>query len=190
LAASSKSFSEPPACFSWKGLPQRLLAGQHDLQRRGVVQGGTDQQADVGQGVAVDQMGLVEDHQETAFCLPGLVEDLLEEAFLAAARKLSQLADQQFQQPGGRQVGQVQIDRLPVRPVQFVQEAFQQHRFSHAAGAGHQPDRGLLGQVAEPGQSLLHTIVLPQGRRRDTLGKRLRGELEVVEEHQLLLCFS
>ncbi len=28
------------------------------------------------------------------------------------------------------------------------------------------------------------------GRRRDPLGKRLRGELEVVEEHQVLLCLS
>ena len=102
-----------------------------------------------------------------------LAEDLLEEAFLAAAGRFAQLAHQQFQQSGGRQVGQVQIDRLPPRPVQLVQEPFQQGRFSHTAGAGDQGDRGLLGQVAKPGESLLHAIVLPEGRRRDTLGERL-----------------
>ena len=70
-------------------------------------------------------------------------------------------------------MGQVQIDRLPPRPLQLVQEAFQQGRFSHAAGAGDQGHRGLLGQVTEPGQSLLHAIILPEGRRRNSFGKRL-----------------
>jgi hypothetical protein len=145
--------------------------------------GGTDQESDVGQGLGIDQVGLVEDHQQASFGLAGLAEDLFEEAFLAATGKLSQLANQQFQQPCGGQMRQVQIDWLPAWSVQFVQEAFQEGRFSHAAGAGDQGHRGLLGQVTEAGQSLLHAIILPKGRRRDPLGKRLRGELEVVEEH-------
>ena len=135
-------------------------------------------------------MRLVEDHQQPPFRLAGLAEDLLEEAFLAAAGNLPQLAHQQFQQPGRREMGQVQIDRLPARSVQFVQEPFQQGRFSHAAGADDQAHRGLLGQVAEPRQPLLHAIVLPEGRRRDPLGEGLRSELEVVEEHQVFLSFS
>ena len=87
-------------------------------------------------------------------------------------------------------MGQVQIDRLPVRPVQFVQEPFQQGRLPHAAGAGDQRYRGLFGKVAEPSQPLLHAIVLPEGRRRDPLGEGLRSELELIEEHQVFLSFS
>ena len=80
-----------------QGLPQGFLAGQHDLQRRGIVQGRTDQQADVGQRLGSDQVSLIEDHQQAAFGLSGLAQDLLEESFLAATRELSQLAHQQFE---------------------------------------------------------------------------------------------
>ena len=120
----------------------------------------------------------------------GPCRDLLEEAFLAAAGRFAQLAHQQFQEPGRRQVGQVEIDGLPPRPVQFMQEPLQEGGFAHPAASRDQAHGALFGQVAEAGQPLLHALVLPEGRSRDPLGEGLRAELEVREEHQVLLCFS
>ena len=132
-------------------------------------------------------MGFVEDQQQRAFGLPGLVQDLLEEAILAASRDFSQLGHQQFQQACRGQVSQVQVDRFMLRPRQVVHESFDQGRLAHAAGAGDQPHGGLVGQIMEASQSLPHAIVLPEGLGGDALGEWLRRELEVGEEHQGLL---
>jgi hypothetical protein len=48
--------------------------------------------------------------------LAGLFEDLFEQTIFASAGNFSELADEQFQKPGGRQMGQMEVDRLSLGP--------------------------------------------------------------------------
>ena len=166
---------------------ERFLADQQKFQRRPHVQRGTDQQPQVGQGVAVQQVGFVEDQQQGALGPRGPFQDLFVNAFFAAARRLPQLGDDQLQQARRRQVGEVAVEGLAVLRQQAVQEAFQERGFTHAAGAGDQPQLAGLDQVFQPCQTFVHALVLPQGGDRSVFGKGLAFQLQVFEIHQSFL---
>ena len=100
------------------------------LQWRPHVQRGTDQQPQVGQGIAVQQVGLVEDQQQGALGPRGAFQDLFVKAFFAAPRRLAQLRDDQLQQAGRRQVGEVAVLGLTVLRQLAVEEAFQRRGFT------------------------------------------------------------
>ena len=116
--------------------PERFLADQQKFQRRPHVQRGTDQQPQVRQGVAVQEVGFVEDQQQGAFGPRGPFQDLFVNAFFAAARRLPQLRDDQLQQARRGQVGEVAVEGLAVLRQQAVQEAFQEGGFTDSAGTG------------------------------------------------------
>ena len=170
--------------------PERFLADQEQFQRRPHVQGGTDQQPQVGQGVAVQQMGFVEDQQQGALGPRGPFQDLFVNAFFAAAWRLAQLRDDQLQQARRGQVGEVAVEGLAVLRQQAVEEAFQEGGFADAAGAGDQPQLAALDQVFQPRQTFVHALVLPQGGDRSVFGKGLALQLEVFQIHQSFLSGS
>ena len=140
---------------------ERLLAHEEDLERRPHVQRGTDQQAQVREGFAVQQMGLVEDQQQGSFGACGPFQDLFVEAFFAAAWRLAQLRDDQFQQAGRGQVTEMAVEGLAMLGLEAVEEAFEQRGLAHAALAGNQAQLAALDEVFQSGQGLLHALVLP-----------------------------
>ena len=147
-------------------VPQWLLTHEDHLERRRVVDRRTDQQANVGQRVDVQQVSLVENDQQRSFRLTGLRQNLFEQAILAATGNLVQLADQQLQHSRGRQVGQVKVHRLPSGTGQLVHEPLQQGALADAAGSGDQPHGTVFGHIAKASETLLHPLVWPQGVRR------------------------
>jgi hypothetical protein len=64
-----------------------------------------------------------------------------------------------------------------------MDEPFQERRFADSAGPGNQAQGGLIRQVPQARQSLLHAVILPQGFRRDPLGEGLAAEFEMREKH-------
>ena len=75
---------------------ERFLADEQKFQRRPHVQRGTDQQPQVGQGVAVQEVGFVEDQQQGTLGPRGPFQDLFVNAFFAASRRFPQLGDDQL----------------------------------------------------------------------------------------------
>ena len=115
---------------------QRRLAGQDQFQGRLVVEGRTNQQAEIGEGLGLEQVGLIQQDQQRPLGLAGMVADLAQELVFAPEGRLPQVPDQQPQQVVAGELGQVHVAGLDTGPAEFVPEAFQEGRFAHAAGAG------------------------------------------------------
>ena len=81
---------------------RQILANEEDLQWRAVIQRGADQQPQIGQGVAIQEMCFVQHQQLGAFDAAGMFEDLFVRAVFAAARNLSQLGHDHFEDAGRR----------------------------------------------------------------------------------------
>ena len=79
------------------------------------------------------------------------------------------------------------VEGLAVLRQQAVEEAFQERGFTHAAGAGDQPQLAGLDQIFQACQTFFHALVLPQGGDRSVFCKGLAFELQVLEIHQSVL---
>ncbi len=159
---------------------QRRLAGQDQFQGGVVVEGRTNQQAEIGEGWGLEQVGLIQQDQQRPLGLAGMVADLAQELVLAPEGRLPQVPDQQPQQVVAGELGQVHVAGLDAGPAEFVPEAFQESRFAHAAGAGQQTQRAGGGEVPQPGQALGQAVVGPETFGRRVLGEGLNVEAESV----------
>lgn len=70
-------------------LAKRFLAGQYHFQWGSIVEGGADQQANVGEGIGMEEMSLVDDQYQGAFGLTRFFQDLFEQPFFAASRNFT-----------------------------------------------------------------------------------------------------
>jgi len=166
---------------------ERLLADQQHLQRGPHVECRADQQPQVGQGVAVEEVGLVEDQQQRSFGACGPLQDLFVKAFLSPPGRFAELRDDQLEQSCTGQVGEVAVKGLALLWLQGVEEPLEQRRLAHAAGTGDQAELAALDQVVQACQPLVHPLVLPQGGDRGVFREGLALELEVFQIHYWLL---
>jgi hypothetical protein len=86
LVADRDAIQEVGMLRSAQDRAQWVLADQEHLQRGPHVERGTDQQPQVGQGVSVQQMGLVEDQQQGPLGPRGPLQDLFVDPLFAVAR--------------------------------------------------------------------------------------------------------
>ena len=103
---------------------QRRLAGQDQFQGRLVVEGRTDQQAKIGEGLGLEQVGLVQQDQQRPLGLAGMVADLAQELVFAPEGRLPQVTDQQPQQVVAGELGQVHVAGLDTGPRSSCQKRF------------------------------------------------------------------
>ena len=79
------------------------------------------------------------------------------------------------------------VEGLAVLRQQAVEETLQKRGFTHAAGAGDQPQLARLDQVFQPCQTFVHALVLPQGGDHSVFCEGLVFQLQVFEIHQSFL---
>ena len=87
-----------------------LLSAQHYFERRCVVDGGTEQEAQVGQGVGVDEVGFVDDEYGGGIGLVYALDNLAEEAVFSESRFFAELGNDKTQEARGVEMGEMDID--------------------------------------------------------------------------------
>lgn len=77
---------------TFEDIPEAFLAAQDDFERYLFIDGG-DQQAQVGQGLGINQMGLIDDQQGAFFVLFDALEDLQQHAVLSHPGSFAEFGD-------------------------------------------------------------------------------------------------
>src|SRR5262245_4974175 len=104
--------------------------------------------------MGLEEMALIHDEESGEFALLDLLQDLEEEAFLAAAWYLAQGEDDEFEKTVGADVRQREVDRVEAISGEGVDEEFDEGGLPHAGLTGDEPDAAGLGQVVKAGQAL------------------------------------
>ena len=79
---------------------------------------------------------------------------------------------------------EVTVDHVALLWGERVQEAFDQRRLAHPAGARDQAQFAHREQTFQAGEAFLHAPVLPQGGGRRMFRKGKRTQLKMFQIHQ------
>ena len=165
-----------------------FLAAEDDLECGLGVEAGADEEAQVGEGVGGEEVGFVEDEEGGLVGVAGCVEDLEEEAVSAEAGALAEGGDDEAQECGGLDLGEVEVEGLVAVGGEGFDEEAQERGLADAGRPGEQGDGALLGEVAEAGEALGHALVAQQLLAGRAFAEGVCGHFEVVEEHHGFSC--
>jgi hypothetical protein len=170
-------------------MKERVLSREDDLERGRVIEGGRDQQPEIGEAIRVDEMGFVEQEQEGLLTESGSFEDAEEEALFASGRSLlTEGGEKDLEKRGALEIGEVDVDREELGGIELPGEEPQERGFAQACGRGDESEGPLVGEVVEFGQGVGETLVLEEMIQGRVFGEGMAVHVEVVSKHQDSFC--
>ena len=165
-------------------VPEGFLAAQDDFKRYFLLDGGYEKPK-IGQGLRINQMGLVDDEKHALLVLLDAGEDLKEHPVLAHLGFFPEPRDDKPQEGVGADGGEMKIERLIPVLGKFMDKEPEERRLPHARLAEDEGDGALLLEELETGKGLFDAGIPQKPLNRRFFGEGMGGQGKMTKKHYL-----